>query len=64
MRSLFTGIYTHACMHIQVSDDELNKMLADVDEDGTGEIEFPEFCKLMGVDAKGAKAVRAEAKVY
>jgi hypothetical protein len=31
--SLLTGICTHTCIHIQVSDDEPNKMLADVDED-------------------------------
>ncbi len=46
-----------------MSEDELKKMLADVDEDGTGEIEFAEFCKLMGVDSKGAKPLKAEPKV-
>ncbi len=37
-------------MHTQVSEEDLKKMLDDVDEDGTGEIEFVEFCKLMGID--------------
>lgn len=30
--------------------------MCQVDDDATGEIEFPEFCALMGLDAKGQKA--------
>lgn len=33
-----------------VSEEEVKKMLAEVDDDGTGEIEFEEFCDLMGIE--------------
>lgn len=40
----------------KVTDEEVAKMIAEVDDDGTGEIEFPEFCAMMGIDASGQQA--------
>merc|ERR1719310_778095 len=37
-----------------ISNEELMTMLMEVDEDGSGEIEFPEFAKMMGgMQSKG-----------
>lgn len=46
----------------KVTDEEVAKMIADVDDDGTGEIEFPEFCAMMGIDAAGEQAPKKEEK--
>eukprot|EP00293_Proteomonas_sulcata_P014763 CAMPEP_0184288178 /NCGR_PEP_ID=MMETSP1049-20130417/674_1 /TAXON_ID=77928 /ORGANISM="Proteomonas sulcata, Strain CCMP704" /LENGTH=702 /DNA_ID=CAMNT_0026594413 /DNA_START=43 /DNA_END=2147 /DNA_ORIENTATION=- len=39
----------------EVSDSDLKEMLAQADDDGTGEIEFEEFCGLMGIELPNKK---------
>lgn len=37
---------------------EIEDMIASVDQDGSGTIDFPEFCSLLGVSVKGPEAMK------
>ena len=46
---------TQAAMGITPSEAQLNKMLSDMDADGSGQIEYDEFLKTMGPHMKDFK---------
>merc|ERR1719387_722585 len=49
---------------VQVKKDELRKMITDVDSDGSGSVEFPEFLTMMTAKMSGSDSKEDVMKVY
>ena len=44
-------------LHVDVSDEDVDRMMANVDTDGNGEIDFDEFCQMMAQPSETTTAV-------
>ena len=55
----YIGDVLCTCMVFRPSKEELNEILEEIDEDGSGEIEFGEFCQLCAKFLVGAHPCRA-----